>query len=369
MSAIETNDVASIAGAIAASAPPVGLRPIAAARAFARRADRVVLAFVTLIAFVAAVDPSLAPRLVVHVAAQMAHLAPWFVLSVLFAAAAKASGGDKLIAQAFVGREGWVIPIAAMVGGLTPFCSAGVIPLVAGLFAAGVPLAPVMALWIASPLMDPTQFFVNAGSIGLSFAIAKTMAAVGMGLLGGYGTMLLVRAGLVDTQESLRPVVQPQRVCSSSGAREGMAPMWRFWEDGERSKIFLTSAASTAWLLVRWLVLAFTIEGVMTAWVPPAFIAQWLGGGPFAIPIAILVGLPVFMNGLASVPFVAGLIQLGMSPPAALAFMLTVNATGLGAMMAVWALVKPKVFALYVAFAMIGALLAGYAYQLALAII
>ena len=365
MSSLETSRVASIALSTAASARRVGFRPIAAARTFVRRADRVVLAFVILIAFVAAVDPPLAPRLVVHVAAQMAHLAPWFVLSVLFAAAAKASGGDKLIAQAFVGREGWVIPIAAMVGGLTPFCSAGVIPLVAGLFAAGVPLAPVMALWIASPLMDPTQFFVNAGSIGVSFAIAKTMAAVGMGLLGGYATMLLVRAGLVDTQESLRPVVQPQRVCSSSGARERMAPMWRFWEDAERSRIFLTSAASTAWLLVRWLVLAFTIEGVMTAWVPPAFIAQW----PFAIPIAILVGLPVFMNGLASVPFVAGLIQLGMSPPAALAFMLTVNATGLGAMMAVWALVKPKVFALYVAFAMIGALLAGYAYQLALATI
>jgi hypothetical protein len=107
----------------------------------------------------------------------------------------------------------------------------------------------------------------------------------------------------------------------------------------------------------------------MTAWVPPAFIAQWLGGGPFAIPMAILVGLPVFMNGLASVPFVGGLIQLGMSPPAALAFMLPVNATGLGAMMAVWALVKPKVFALYVAFAMIGALLAGYAYQLALSVV
>src|SRR3984893_18348287 len=216
MSAIETNDAASIAGATAASAPPVGLRPIAAARAFARRADRVVLAFVILIAFVAAVDPSLAPRLVVHMAAQLAHLVPWFVLSVLFAAAAKASGGDTLIAQAFVGREGRVIPIAAMVGGLTPFCSCGVIPLVAGLFAAGVPLAPVMALWIASPLMDPTQFFVNAGSIGLSFAIAKTMAAVGMGLLGGYRTMLLVRAGLVDTQQSLRPGVEPQRVCSSS---------------------------------------------------------------------------------------------------------------------------------------------------------
>src|ERR1700745_1108591 len=115
MRAIETNDAASIAGAPAASARRVGLRPIAAARTFVRRADRVVLVFVILIAFVAAVDPPLAPRLVVHGAAQMAHVAPWFVLSVLFAAAAKASGGDKLIARAFVGREGWVIPIAAMV--------------------------------------------------------------------------------------------------------------------------------------------------------------------------------------------------------------------------------------------------------------
>jgi uncharacterized membrane protein YraQ (UPF0718 family) len=258
---------------------------------------------------------------------------------------------------------------AAMVGGLTPFCSAGVIPLVAGLFAAGVPLAPVMTLWIASPLMDPNQFFVLAGSVGVGFAIAKTIAAVGMGLLGGYGTMLLARAGFVDIQESLRPVVQPQRICSLSRAREAMAPMWRFWEDGERSKLFLTSGANTAWFLVRWLVLAFAIEGIMTAWVPSAFIAQWFGGGPFAVPLAVLLGLPVYMNGLGSVPFVAGLIELGMSPAAALAFVLSVNATGLGAMMAVWVLVKPKVFALYIVFAIIGALLAGYAYQLALSVV
>jgi hypothetical protein len=369
MSSIETNHVASIVAASAAPAPRVGLGPIAAAQTFARRADHVVLAFVLLIAFIAAVDPALAPRTLVHVAAAMAHLAPWFVLSILFAAAAKASGGDKIVAQAFVGREGWVIPIAAMVGGLTPFCSCGVIPLVAGLFAAGVPLAPVMAFWIASPLMDPTQFFVIAGSLGLGFAVAKTIAAVGMGLLGGYGTMLLTRTRLLDTQESLRPEVQPKPCCASSRSNEVSAPMWRFWQDGERSKVFLTSAANTAWFLVRWLALAFAIEGIMTAWVPPAFVAQWLGAGPFAIPLAVLVGVPVYINGLAAVPFVGGLIQLGMSPAAALAFMLATTATGFGAMMAVWALVKPRVFTLYIAFAIIGALLAGYAYQFALAII
>jgi uncharacterized membrane protein YraQ (UPF0718 family) len=367
MSSIETSHLASIAAA--GPAPHGHLGPIAAVRAFARRADRVVIAFVVLIALVAAVDPALARRAVVNVGREFSGLAPWFILSILFAAAAKATGADKLVAQAFVGREGWVIPIAAIVGGLSPFCSCGVIPLVAGLFGAGVPLAPVMAFWIASPLMDPTQFFVIAGTLGVGFAVAKTMAAVGMGLLGGYGTLLLTRTGVLQIQDALRASVQPKSCCASSRKKEPAAPVWRFWQDGERSQVFLTSTTKTAWFLVRWLAIAFAIESIMTAWLPPSVIAHWLGGGPFAIPLAVLIGVPVYINGLAAVPFVGGLIQLGMSPAAALAFMLATTATGFAAMTAVWALVKPKVFWLYIAFAMIGALLAGYGYEFALAMI
>jgi uncharacterized membrane protein YraQ (UPF0718 family) len=362
MTTIETNSMSG-------RALPIRLRAgevIAGAPALARRVDRVVLAFVLFIVFIAAVDPALARRTLGYVGAELGGLAPWFALSVLFAAGAKATGGDALIARAFAGREAWVIPIAAIVGGLTPFCSCGVIPLVAGLFAAGVPLAPVMAFWIASPLMDPTQFFVIAGSLGLGFAIAKTLAAVGMGLLGGYGTMALTRAGLFPRESALRVSVQTKSCCKSSRAAAA-GPVWRFWEEPARAQVFLTAAAGTAWFLLRWLALAFAIESAMTAWVPPALIAQWLGTGPFAIPLAVIVGVPVYINGLAAVPFVAGLIQLGMSPAAGLAFMLSTTATGFAAMTAVWALVKPKVFALYLAFAILGALIAGYAYQLVLA--
>ena len=83
----------------------------------------------------------------------------------------------------------------------------------------------------------------------------------------------------------------------------------------------------------------------------------------------MLIGVPVYINGLAAVPFVAGLIQLGMSPPASLAFMLATTATGFAAMTAVWALVRPKVFALYLMFAVLGSLLAGYTYEFVLAVI
>jgi uncharacterized membrane protein YraQ (UPF0718 family) len=244
-----------------------------------------------------------------------------------------------------------------------------VIPLVAGLFGAGVPLAPVMAFWIASPLMDPTQFFVIAGSLGIGFAIAKMTAAIGMGLLGGYGTMLLTRIGPLSAANGLRIMVE-RKSCRRS-AKQGWAakPVWRFWEEAERAQVFLTASATTAWFLIRWLALAFAMESLMTTWLPPDVIARWLGTGPLAIPIAVLIGVPVYINGLAAVPFVAGLIQLGMNPAAGLAFMLATTATGFAAMTAVWALVRPKVFALYLVFAVLGALLAGYAYEFVLALI
>jgi len=364
MASIETNPMPARAVSIRLRAAEF----VAGAPALARRLDRVVLAFVLLLVFIAAVDPALGRRTLGHVAAELGGLAPWFALSVLFAAGAKATGADALVARAFVGREAWVIPLAAIVGGLTPFCSCGVIPLVAGLFGAGVPLAPVMAFWIASPLMDPTQFFVIAGSIGLGFAVAKALAAVGMGLLGGYGTMALTRAGLLPLDGVLRISVQTKSCCKSSRSQATAQPVWRFWEDAERAQIFLTSAAGMAWLLVRWLALAFALESLMTAWLPPAVIAHWLGNGPFAIPLAVLIGLPVYLNGLAAIPFVAGLIQLGMSPAAALAFMLATTATGFAVLTTLWALVKPKVFAPYLAFAIVGALIAGYAFELVLAV-
>jgi uncharacterized membrane protein YraQ (UPF0718 family) len=369
MTTTDVDSISRTSAQLTVARPNSAIALLQGASALARRIDRVVLSLVLLMLVLAIFDAQLARRTLGYVASELVHLGPWFTLSVLFAAFAKATGGDAIVARAFAGREGRMIPLAAIVGGLTPFCSCGVIPLVAGLFGAGVPLAPVMAFWIASPLMDPTQFFVIAGSLGVGFAIAKTAAAIGMGLLGGYGTMLLTRTGLLSTGDALRITVERNSCCKSAKQGAAAKQVWRFWEEGERAQVFLTASVTTAWFLIRWLALAFVIESLMTAWLPPEVIARWLGTGPFAIPLAVLIGVPVYINGLAAVPFVAGLIQLGMSPPAGLAFMLATTATGFAAMTAVWALVRPKVFALYLAFAVLGALLAGHAYELVLAVI
>lgn len=70
---------------------------------------------------------------------------PFFALSIALAAYAKASGAENLIARAFTGRPAVMVVMASLMGALSPFCSCGVIPVIAALLATGVPLAPVMA--------------------------------------------------------------------------------------------------------------------------------------------------------------------------------------------------------------------------------
>ena len=105
---------------------------------------------------------------------QLIELSPYLLISIGLAAYAQASGADNLIAQAFQGRESVMILFASLMGGLSPFCSCGVIPLIAALLSMGVPLAPVMAFWLSSPLMDPSMFFLTAGTLGLEFTLFKT---------------------------------------------------------------------------------------------------------------------------------------------------------------------------------------------------
>jgi uncharacterized membrane protein YraQ (UPF0718 family) len=101
----------------------------------------------------------------------------------------------------------------------------------------------------------------------------------------------------------------------------------------------------------------------MIAFVPPTLIASWLDtGGTGEIPMAALVGSVIYLNAFAAIPLVSGLIKLGMSPAAGLAFLIAGAATSIPASMAVWVLVAKKVFAWHLALAILGSLLAGYVY-------
>ncbi|MFN4130189.1 MAG: permease [Paracoccaceae bacterium] len=295
-------------------------------------------------------------------AGALLRTAPFLILSIAIAAWASATGADNLIAKAFTGAPLLMIGLGALAGGISPFCSCGVIPLIAALLAMGVPLSAVMAFWLASPIMDPSMFVLTAGVLGLEFAVAKTFSAIGLGLLGGGVVHLMMRGGAF---------ADPLRVgisnggCGGSRIRAPQPVVWRFWKDTDRRAKFGKTALNTTLFLAKWLTLAFILESLMLAWIPAETVTAALGGeGLLPIVTATLVGVPAYLNGYAALPLVGGLIEQGMAPGAGLAFLVAGGVTSIPAAMAVWALAKPQVFALYIGLSLTGAFASGLMFQL-----
>ncbi|MEM8754936.1 MAG: permease [Pseudomonadota bacterium] len=322
---------------------------------------RVWLASVLILALLAVFAPDQAAESVVFTADALLVTAPYLALSILVAAWAGATGADGLIAKAFTGSPALMILLAALAGGLSPFCSCGVIPLIAALLAMGVPLSAVMAFWLASPVMDPSMFVLTAGVLGAEFAVAKTMAAVGLGLFGGFVVLALSRGGALA--DPLRPDVG-NGGCGGAAARGAKTVVWRFWEEDARRAKFLREALNVTLFLTKWLTLAFILESLMLAYAPADLVSRALGGEGLApIATATLVGVPAYLNGYAALPLVGGLIEQGMAPGAGLAFLVAGGVTSLPAAIAVWALAKPQVFGLYVGLSLFGSFAAGLMFQ------
>ena len=326
---------------------------------------RVALAIGAILLLVFVLAPAQGVASIQFVADALLGVAPFLLLSIAIAGYAIASGADNLIARAFTGSPVAMILFAAALGGLSPFCSCGVIPLIAALLAMGVPLAGVMAFWLASPVIDPASFVLTTGLLGFEFAIAKTVAAISLGLFGGFMTLLLTRTG--QLQKPLRPEVSSSSSsggCAGSTVSQPSEIVWQFWRVPSRRQKFVSECLSTAVFLLKWMTLAFLLESLMLAYVPAQWIASALGGsGVMPILTATFVGVPAYLNGFAALPLVSGLMEQGMLPGAGLAFLVAGGVTSLPAAIAVYALVKFRVFMLYIAFALCGSLASGLLYQ------
>ena len=306
---------------------------------------------------IAVFDPTQAVETVRFAIGALGHTAIFITFAVLAVGYLKATGAETLLAKAFEGREIRMIGMAALLGGLSPFCSCEVIPFIAALLAVGAPLSAVMAFWLASPLMDPAMFLITAGTLGTDFAVAKTVSAVLVGVLGG-ATVYLFKATPVFA-DPLKAT--PAKSCCGCGPSPFKGtPVWRFWGDAERRTVFRKTVFENALFLGKWLLIAYMFEALMLAYVPAEMIASVLGGDGFKpILLGALVGAPAYLNGYAAVPLIDALLTQGMAPGAAMSFVVAGGVSCIPAAIAVWALVKPRVFAAYIVIAMVGALLAG----------
>lgn len=289
--------------------------------------------------------------------ANLWEVMPMIAIGILLSAWAAASGAGAVSAKWFEGRPVSTVVIASALGSVTPFCGVTVLPLMTGFLAAGVPLAPIMAFWLSSPITDPAMFAVTWAVLGPAFAIGKTVAAFALGIMAGAGTAAL---------KGTRAVEHPLRSLRNAGCYNGLPPGFSFqiWRESVRMQVFRAELLAMTKLIGLCLGAAFSAEYLLRDLLPPDLLANYVGKDSiYAIPLAVMVGAPIYLDGYAALPLVRGLLDAGMSPGAAMAFLVSGGAVSIWGVMAVAPVLRPATIALFVALATIGSLAIGYCFD------
>ncbi|MEM7320204.1 MAG: permease [Pseudomonadota bacterium] len=293
----------------------------------------------------------------------LVHVAPLIIPGVMLSAWITASGASDRVADVFHGRTLISVVSATMIGALLPVCGITVLPLMASLLAGGVPLAPVMAFWLASPITGPAMLSATVATLGWEFAAGKTAAAVMLGLLGGGVTSVFSSRDWVLSplrSNSIVGTLGPgcgQCVSSTPGFRA-----W-IWTDAVRRRRFFAECRSVSRLILLVLIPAFTAEHLLNAWLKPGAVTGYLGDtNAFAVPFAVLVGGPAYIDGYAALPLTRTLLDHGMSPAAAMAFLVSGGVVSVWGALAIFPVLRFKPFCLYLILAAIGSMLSGWGF-------
>lgn len=292
----------------------------------------------------------------------------WFtLLGITVAALIKTYQLDRTVRQ-YVGRAGvWGIVIATGVGVFSPLCSCGILPVVIPMALSGVPLPPLMALLITSPVMDPASFALTWGGVGEALAWWKLGGAVFLGLFAGFATLALQRSGvLAGNLVRMQPVYGPDgelapsyEIACHGGLRlrtmtvVARESRWRF---------FLDRFRDVGLFVGTWVGLAILLEALFQVYVPIQWVT-WLVGreGVISVLAATAVALPLPAHQVPVVPILAGLQAKGIAVGADLAFLMAGPVTSIPATAALTAIFRPRVVLCYLAIGLGGSFLLGVA--------
>ena len=283
----------------------------------------------------------------------------YYVLIGAFAAAIIAQLMTNAKIRKFLTKRGGApIVIASALGILSPMCSFAAIPLAGGLLTAGVPLAPLMAFMIASPLMNPSLFIITWGVMGPEMALARTLSALFLGILGGAVVELALVRGWSKFDTPLRSSFLVHDTLASCAASSETAPLRK------QARAFLRHTLHMTLFISRYFILALFLAGAVQALVNPSWIAALLGGGGFkSVLLGGLLGIPLYVCGGGTVALIGVLVGMGMGQGAALAFFITGPATKISTLVALNAVLRKRIAAVYLAVTILGGVLIGYGYS------
>ncbi len=250
----------------------------------------------------------------------------------------------------WLSRKGWLGNfLGAALGAVTPFCSCSTIPMTVGLLRAAVPFGATMSFVLASPLLNPIILTMLLALMGWKACVA-------------YGTITFIAAmisGSVLASLGLEKDVKAVRVSGGPQEREKLPTF------GKK----LGRAFSGAWGDFRgvliYLIAGVAIGAAVYGYVPGNFVVKIAGPqNPLAIPVAALIGIPLYVRAETVIPIGLALTQKGMSLGAVIALVIGGAGMSLPEMSMLASIFKVRLVAVFVAVVFTTAVLAGFLFNL-----
>jgi len=282
-----------------------------------------------------------------------------FVLAGVFAVIVPARLLTRFLGRGKIRSVLW----ASAIGTPLPLCSCGVLPTALGLARQGATRGATVAFLISTPE-------IGVDSIALSYALMDPLTTV-FRPIAAFVTATV--AGIVTNLWGAPPQAATDGDVTATGPREEPAPEQElhlpFARNGEprfarqrtaARKVFAYGFGDLLDDTAHWLVLGVTLAALVAVLLPPSVIEQYFGGGLVTMLAMLAIGIPIYTCASASTPIAAALVLKGLSPGAALVFLLSGPATNVGAIVVLLKFLGRRVVAIYLLSIAVVSLAAGY---------
>ncbi len=248
-------------------------------------------------------------------------------------------------------REGVGHILAAILGVVTPFCSCSSVPLFIAFVRAGIPLGITMTFLVASPLVSEIAFVLLLVYFGWEIALAYLVVGFSIAIFAGW---LIQRLKL---ESWLEPFVTKSLAVSQAGSGTGTAvTSFRL-----RGSLAWAEATSVLRSVFPYLLAGLAIGAFLHGWVPDDVIRSIAGAeNIFAVPLMVLVGIPLYGGAASILPLVQTLAASGVPVGTLLALMMSVIALSLPEMVLLKKVMKLKLLVVFISIVGVSIVLVGY---------
>jgi len=243
--------------------------------------------------------------------------------------------------------------LAALIGIFTPFCSCSAVPLFIGLVESGVPLGVTFSYLIAAPMVNEVAAVMLLGLFGPGIAIIYITSGVVLAIIAGF---LLGKLKLEHLVEDYVWKIQ---------ANTSETEIKKTFQD--RLKESYQYTFELVKKVFPYVLIGVGVGAAIHGYAPENFLARIAGkGNLLAVPIAVLIGVPLYSNAAGTIPIVRSLIEKGLPIGTSLAFMMSITALSFPEMIILRKVLKPKLLTLYIAVLTLGIIFTGYVFNLIL---